>query len=707
MNNNEHELVSDFLKKIEFSDSDVAIVGRENEIKEIISVISCGFGENNSNYSFGESNPLLVGYPGVGKTAIVEGLAKIFSQKENVPEYLKKKSIYQLSIISLIAGAKYQGQFEERVKMLISFIKNTKHILFIDEIHLIFNLSNKNQGGIDLYNSLKPILTGNDFCCIGATTFDEYKKNIEIDQAFSRRFKKIIIEPLSEKLTEDMLKRNSEKFEDFYFLKMNDDIFSHAVNLSKKYLPGYLPAKAISLLVETCGRVRSEKYYEPSYILKQKERLNDFIKNFKDKENSTSEIIILQERKKLNHLLNLYSKEKEEIQKLKEYRLEILELEEKSKKQRNNFDYNSLAETFYSIASIKEKMNFIENKTKYFYFIKHWISKEDISFTVSKKQKISVDRLNEKTPFLPLLHLKLKEKIKGQDEAVQSVSNSIIRSTAEIRDFNKPLSSFLFVGPTGVGKTELSLTISNELFGKNSFLRFDMTEYSEDITASRILGSPPGYVGFRENSPLDFIKQRGGGLVLFDEIEKGSQSVLNLFLQILDYGKLTLADGTEINFNNTMVIMTTNLGYEIYEDNKDKNKIEFKEELENELKKYFRPEFLNRFDEIIYFNPLKKIDFFEIIKNELSIIFERVSKNKNIKINCFDEKVIEEIYRNSHSYSYGARSVKRYIEKEIGNLIARGIVSDYFKIDFHYLLIFDEKTNNFKIVVTTNSKNLN
>lgn len=722
--NNEYELVGDFLKNTEY-DNKIDVVGREEIMRDIISIISSGFGENNLSSGFGENNPLLIGHPGVGKTAIIEGLAKIFSQNKNVPEYLKGKKIYQLSIINLVAGAKYQGELEGRIKNLISFIKSTKHILFIDEMHLVFSFANKN---IDLYNSLKPVLTNNDFCCIGATTFDEYKKHIELDKAFSRRFKKVQIDELDDKNTEHILKYNSKKFENFYFLKINgDDVISYIVDISKQYLPGYLPAKAISLLVETCGRMRSEMYYEHNDILEQRKKIQSIreaksfissglinkrheIDNFSKEE---SEIIIDyeigKEEKKLNHLLNLDLEEKEKIKKLRDYKRRLLDLTNRLKKQKNVlFDYNLSAETYYEIISVEEKIGIIEDEIKKNIFNIYFINKKDIAFTVSKRQKLSVDKLlmnNEnKMLFLPL---KLKEKIKGQDEAIELLSNSIIRCNAGIRDNDRPLASFLFVGPTGVGKTELALSISKQLFGKNSFLRLDMTEYSEDHSISRILGSPPGYVAFGDRSHFDFIKERGNSLILLDEIEKCSQNVLNVFLQILDYGKTTLADGTEVSFKNTMIIMTTNLGYEIYEDNKGRDKLEIEEELSNELRSYFRPEFLNRFDEIIFFNTLEKNNIFEIIMNELFFLFNRVKETRGIIIKkCDDEKIIEKIYNSSYSYSYGARSIRRYIEKEIGNVIAKKVISGYFDYNLEYFLTFDEKKDKFDFFSNSSSNHL-
>ncbi|CAG8561336.1 8326_t:CDS:1, partial [Paraglomus occultum] len=645
--------------------NELAVIGREGEIKQLIYVLS----------RMMKNNPLLIGYPGVGKTALVEGLVQRIKQ-ERVPDYLKGKVVYQLDMISLMAGTKFQGELEERLKTIFNFMAQPENnaILFIDEIHLIVG-AGRSQGALDVSNLLKPMLSRGEIQCIGATTQEEYRQYIEKDGALVRRFSNILVPEPSREDTLRILHGIRNYLEIYYELKIYDEALLAAVNFSQRYLTTtYLPDKAIDLLDETCGRVRSEMWYEPEIIEKTRRRLRELEMNMaaveKDKKNEPEAFNLQQEikkqREKLEELLELDRKESKIIQELNHTKKELAQAEREFViYQQKEIDLAKAAELrYHAIPSQKERIKKLEEEASRNVLRKYFINREDVALTITQKYDLPVGRVladeQQKLLFLPVI---LQERVKGQSRALRAVSDAIFRARAGIQDPHRPLASFLFVGPTGVGKTEVALTITEQLFDqKKNLVRLDMTEFSEPHSISKLIGSPPGYIGFEERPRLEIVREKMNSVLLFDEIEKAHPEVINILLQILDNGFLTLANGREVNFRNTIIVLTTNLGSELYFEKKEMEEI--KEDLEFELKNHFRPEFLNRLDEIVFFNSLTKEVIEEIISKELELFFRRIWQEKNIKIRC-NKEMVEKILKESYSIEYGARPIKHYIEKKI------------------------------------------
>ncbi|WNE40309.1 MAG: Chaperone protein ClpB [Mycoplasmataceae bacterium] len=709
--NREKEIIEKFTENLnkKAKVNELTVIGREEEIKQLIYILS----------RMMKNNPLLIGYPGVGKTAIVEGLVQRIKQ-EQVPDYLKGKVIYQLDMISLMAGTKFQGELEERLQIIFNFMAQPENnaILFIDEIHLIVG-AGRSQGALDVSNLLKPMLSQGEIQCIGATTQEEYRQYIEKDGALVRRFSNITVNEPNKEDALKILRGIRNHLEIYYELKIYDEALLAAVNFSHRYLTAsYLPDKAIDLLDETCGRVRSEMWYKHEILEKTYQKLRKLeieARMLKEEEKDGIKLFKLQQeikkqQEELKRLIELDNKENKIIQELSLVKKEMSQTErELTNYQQNNIDLAKAAELKYStIPFQKKEIERLEEEVSHNILKKYFINEEDIASTIAQKYNLPINKIlsdeQQKLLFLPVI---FQQKVKGQNEALRAVSDAIFRARSGIQDPNRPLVSFLFVGPTGVGKTQVALTIAEQLFDqKKNVVRLDMTEFSEQHSVSKLIGSPPGYVGFGEQPRLEIIRKKMNSVILFDEVEKAHPEVINILLQILDNGFLTLANGNEVNFRNTIIVLTTNLGSELYFASKEVGEI--REDLEFELKDHFRPEFLNRIDETVFFNRLTEQAIEEIVIEELKLFINRVIKEKNIKLG-YNEKIVRKILQESYSVEYGARPIKHYIEKKIGSLIGRGIVSQFLHVGGNYLLDLEELTNEIKIsilpVLERNKKN--
>ena len=699
----EREIIERFTENLNKKEkvNELAVIGREKETKQLIYILSRMI----------KNNPLLIGNPGVGKTAIVEGLVQKIKQ-DRVPSYLKGKTIYQLDMMSLRAGTKFQGELETRLRVILDYMAQPENnaILFIDEIHMIVG-DRGSQEVFNIANLLKPMLSRGDIQCIGATTQEEYRQYFEKDGALVRRFSNILVDEPSPEDTLNILRNIRNYFEIYYELKIYDEALLAVVKLSQRYLTTtYLPDKAIDLLDETCGRIRSEMWYEPEKITRTRRKLWELemsMAALRKEKGEEGEVFILQHeikkcREKLNKLLEQDREESKIIQDLSLAKKEL----NKAKKELivysegREIDLEKADERRnYIIPSLKKKIETLEEKANENELREYFIDYEDIARTISQRYGLLTEKilLNEQQKLF-LMSDSLQKEVKGQTQALRVVSDAIFRARAGIQDPNRPLASFLFVGPSGVGKTLVALTIAEQLFDqKKNLIRFDMTEFSEPHSISKLIGSPPGYIGHGDKPQLEIVREKMYSVVLFDEIEKCHLEITNLLLQILDNGFLTLANGREVNFRNTIIILTTNLGSKLYFGGREKSELE--EEVNFELKNYFRPEFLNRLDEIVFFNSLTKGAVKEIINKELEIFTKRIKQEKGIEIGYNKEKIVEKILQNTYlkNPSEGARQIKHYIEREIGTLVARGIVSQFLHFRDSYLLDLEEGTNEVKI----------
>ena len=654
------------------------VIGRDEEIRRIIQILARKT----------KNNVILIGEPGVGKTAIIEGLAERIV-KEDVPQSLKNKTIYELDMGALVAGAKYRGEFEERLKAVLNKIKQSEGriILFIDEIHLIVG-AGKTEGALDAGNMLKPMLARGEIDCIGATTLNEYRMYIEKDRALERRFQQVLVKEPTVEDTISILRGLKERFESHHGVKITDSAIVAAAVLSNRYLTErFLPDKAIDLIDEACANIKVEIESMPAELdevtrkIMQLEIEKVALTKETDKNSKERLSKLEDELKELKgqdqELRTKWQEEKKVISDAKKIKSKLEKAKFDLDQAFNSGDYKRASELKYqTIPALEQKLNEYETKEKNDSLISEVVTEEEIAKLISKSTNIPISKImkGEKEKLLSLTAI-LKQRVIGQDEAIELVSNAILRQRAGINDVNRPIGSFLFLGPTGVGKTEVAKSLAEALFDSEShIIRLDMSEYMEKFSVSRLIGAPPGYVGYEEGGQLtEQVRRNPYSIVLFDEIEKAHPDVFNILLQILDDGRLTDSQGRVVDFKNTIIIMTSNIGSQYLLNNEGTEKVQ---EL---LKSTFRPEFLNRIDEIITFHPLTKDVQVKIVDKMLRQLQARL-KEQNILIN-FTDNVKQFIIDKSYTFEYGARPIKRYIQREVETVIAKAIISGKISTD--------------------------
>ncbi len=665
------------------------VIGRDEEIRHTIRILSRKT----------KNNPVLIGEPGVGKTAIAEGLAMRI-MKGDVPENLKDRTIFALDMGSLIAGAKYRGEFEERLKAVLDEIKKSEGriILFIDELHTIVG-AGKTEGSMDAGNMLKPLLARGQLHCIGATTLDEYRKYIEKDAALERRFQPVMVEAPSVEDTVSILRGLKQRFEVHHGVRISDNALVAAASLSNRYITDrFLPDKAIDLIDEACAMIRTDIDSLPSELDAANRRvmqleIEETALKLEEDEESKKRLETLQkeladERETARALTAQYEKEKEEIGYIRGIRKQIEEIKHKIEEAERAYDLNTVASLKYGeLARLENELKEAEQKSEEqktgSRLLREEVTEDEISEIVARWTKIPVSRLvqSEREKLINLADI-LHRRVVGQDEAVDLVADAVLRARAGIKDPSRPIGSFIFMGPTGVGKTELAKTLAEALFdSEDNIVRIDMSEYMERHSVSRLVGAPPGYVGYDEGGQLtEAVRRAPYSVVLFDEIEKAHSDVFNIMLQILDDGRITDSQGRTVNFKNTVIIMTSNVGANdliegLQEDGTMKS--DAKEKAITLLKSHFRPEFINRLDEIICFNPLTKAD----MKSILAIMVQGLQKRlEEQKISLVITNEAQDLIAiNGYDPIYGARPLKRYIQRAIETPVARAIISGQAK----------------------------
>ena len=660
------------------------VIGRDAEIRNVIRILSRKT----------KNNPVLIGEPGVGKTAAVEGLAQRIVRGD-VPEGLKDKKLFALDMGALVAGAKYRGEYEERLKAVLDEIKNSdgEIILFIDELHTIVG-AGKTDGAMDAGNMLKPMLARGELHCIGATTLDEYREYIEKDPALERRFQPVMVDEPSVEDTISILRGLKERYEVFHGVKITDGALVSAATLSNRYISDrFLPDKAIDLVDEACALIKTELDSMPTEL----DELNRRIMQLQIEETALKkeDDHLSQERlenlqKELSELREKFSgqkaqwdNEKHAVEKVSQLREELESLRNEIKIAQQNYDLEKAAELQYGkLPQLEKQLEQEEEliKNKDMSLVHESVTEEEIARIISRWTGIPVAKLNE-SERNKTLHLaeELHKRVIGQDEGVTKVSEAIIRSKAGIKDPDKPIGSFLFLGPTGVGKTELAKTLAASLFDdENNMVRLDMSEYMEKYSVSRLIGAPPGYVGYDEGGQLtEAVRRKPYSVVLFDEVEKAHPDVFNVLLQVLDDGRITDSQGRTVDFKNTIIIMTSNLGSSYLLEGIDENgniRPEAEDAVMNELRQHFRPEFLNRLDETILFKPLTKDNIGHIVTLLMEELNGRLA-DREIRVELSPEA---ETYIVDHGYDpiYGARPLKRYLQKYVETMAAKCILAD-------------------------------
>ncbi len=657
------------------------VIGRDDEIRNVIRILSRKT----------KNNPVLIGEAGVGKTAIAEGLAQRIVRGD-VPEGLKDKHIFALDMGALIAGAKYRGEFEERLKAVLTEIKkqNGRMLLFIDELHTIVG-AGKTEGSMDAGNLLKPMLARGELHCIGATTLDEYRKYIEKDPALERRFQPVMVNEPTVEDTIAILRGLKERYEIFHGVRIHDQALVAAATLSDRYITDrFLPDKAIDLVDEACAMIRTEIDSMPTEMdvisrkIMQLEIEEMALEKETDKlsvdrrESIKKELSELHD--KFNEMKAQWENEKKEINSVQDTKAEIDRVNLQIEEAKRHSDYGKAAQLQYGeLPALTKKLEEAEKKSANgTALLRDEVTADEIAKIVAKWTGIPVTKLMESEKE-KLLHLsdELHKRVIGQDEAVKAVSEAVIRSRAGISDENRPIGSFLFLGPTGVGKTELAKTLASYLFDdERNIVRIDMTEYMEKFSVSRLIGAPPGYVGYDEGGQLtEAVRRKPYSVVLFDEIEKAHPDVFNILLQVLDDGRITDSQGRTVNFKNTIIILTSNLGSNVILDNIDKDgniKEEAKEQIDKLLKQTFRPEFLNRLDDTVLFTPLTRENVYKIIDILLKKLSDRLEK-QNLKLEV-TQSAKDLIVDGGYDVTFGARPLKRYIESNVETKVARAIL---------------------------------
>ena len=659
------------------------VIGRDSEIRNVIRILSRKT----------KNNPVLIGEPGVGKTAAVEGLAQRIADGD-VPEKLKDKKIFSLDMGALVAGAKYRGEFEERLKAVLEEVKKSDGniILFIDELHLIVG-AGKTDGAMDASNMLKPMLARGELHCIGATTLDEYRQYIEKDAALERRFQPVMVDEPSVEDTISILRGLRERYEVFHGVKITDSALVAAATLSHRYITDrFLPDKAIDLVDEACALIKTELDSMPTELDEQRRKIDQLkmeeLSLKKETDNLSKERLqdLQKELAELQDAFNTqkaqWENEKHSVEKLQKLREQIEDVNKQIQKAKQSYDLEKAAELQYGeLPKLQQQLEIEERNTKESdrSLVHEVVTDDEIARIISRWTGIPVARLTEGER-AKLLHLEdeLHKRVIGQEEGVRRVTDAILRSKAGIKDPTKPIGSFLFLGPTGVGKTELAKTLAQTLFDdEQNMVRIDMSEYMEKYSVSRLIGAPPGYVGYEEGGQLtEAVRRKPYSVVLFDEIEKAHPDVFNVLLQVLDDGRITDSQGRTVDFKNTILIMTSNIGSPYLLDGIDENgeiREEAQKEVMDDLRGHFRPEFLNRLDEIIMFKPLTKDNIGSIVDLMVKELNDRLA-GQELSLELTDAAK-KDVIENGYDPVYGARPLKRYLQKYVETLTARKILS--------------------------------
>ena len=681
------------------------VIGRDEEIRNIIRILSRKT----------KNNPVLIGEPGVGKTAAIEGLAQRIVA-EDVPEGLKDKKIFALDMGALVAGAKYRGEFEERLKAVLEEVKKSEGniILFIDELHLIVG-AGKTDGAMDASNMLKPMLARGELHCIGATTLDEYRQYIEKDAALERRFQPVMVDEPTVEDTISILRGLKERYEVFHGVKITDSALVAAATLSHRYITDrFLPDKAIDLVDEACALIKTELDSMPSELDEQRRKIMQLeieesalkkeTDNLSKERLETLQKELAELRDTFNTQKAQWDNEKHSVEKLQKLREQIEDVNKQIQKAKQNYDLEKAAQLQYGeLPKLQQQLEIEEKSVKESdrSLVHEAVTDDEIARIISRWTGIPITRLTEgERAKLLTLEDQLHKRVVGQDEGVKRVTDAILRSKAGIKDPTKPIGSFLFLGPTGVGKTELAKTLAENLFDdEQNMVRIDMSEYMEKYSVSRLIGAPPGYVGYEEGGQLtEAVRRKPYSVVLFDEIEKAHPDVFNVLLQVLDDGRITDSQGRTVDFKNTILIMTSNIGSPYLLDGIDENgeiKPEAQSQVMDDLRGHFRPEFLNRLDEIIMFKPLTKSNIGKIVDLMVGELDKRLA-DQELSLELTDTAK-DQVIENGYDPVYGARPLKRYLQKYVETLAARKILSG----DVHAgdTLVLDVQNGEFIVTV--------